>query len=141
MIPNQLEDMVKLGRLSDDVEVFGMKFRMRVLDAGDRLEMYQETANLEPIARGQAIMIDTLARAILAVNGQPIQYAPKTKEEPITREKLLEQNKTTLSECQQPVLELLYSEYENIRKWQEDIIGELKKKSPNPGPGPDGKSA
>ena len=140
MYENKLEELVSLGSTAETTEVFGMKITLKVLNAGQRERILEETGHLEPLSRGQALIISTLATSIIAIDNQKLQYVPEDDKEPVTREKLIEQNKKTLSKCQQPVVDYLFSKYEELRTRQEEAIEELKKKSARTGAGGSGRS-
>ena len=137
---NPLEKIVTFGHLVEEHDVMGQRIQMGVLNAGTRRDVLEETSHLEIQARVQAIKLRTLARAILSVNGKRLQYVPKEKDEPITREKLIEQNALTLEKAPQPALDAIYGVYNGMVEKQESIIDDVKKKSPKGGQGQSGKS-
>ena len=137
---NPLEKFVTLGRVNDEVDVFGDKIRMKVLNSGQRKEVLAESGHLDAVTRAYQIQLSTLARAIISINNRLIQYVPESKDEPITEEKRIEQSKRVLEKIPQPVIDYLYERYGELLKKQESIIDELKKKYKKAGPGQSGKS-
>jgi len=135
---NPLQEFVIMGRVAEELDVFGMKVKMRILNSGQRRDILEETGGLDGVTRAHQIQILTLSRAIVSVNGKRIQYTPKTKDEPITIEKTVNQNKECLEQVQQPVLDYLYEKYAELVEHQTQKIEELKKKSVKAGQEPSG---
>lgn len=138
---NLLEVFVTQGNLSETVDILGQKITLRVLDSGEQREVFEQTTNLEPIARLKAIQHETLARSIMAINGAPVTYVPKDKDEKVDKYKLIYQNLETLKKATQKVVDLIFDEYEKLVEKQNNQIEELKKKLQKNGQEPDGKSA
>ena len=130
---NPLQALIVMGKIIEDVDVFGVKVRMRVLNSGQRKDILEETGHLDPVTRMHQIKVGTLARAVMSINGNRLDYTPKSKDDPITLEKTVQQNKELMMQAQQPVLDHLYERYSELELKQSQQIEELKKKSLKPG--------
>lgn len=130
---NVLERLVVTGKLTETVNVLGQEITLQVLDAGDQREVFDSTANLDTLARIRGIQQETLARSIIALNGNPVTYVAKNKEEKVGRDKLIQQNIETLRKANQDVVELIFQEYEKLVEKQSNNIEDLKKKYANLG--------
>ena len=92
---NLLEKLLVMGRVREEVDIFGQKVVMQVLDSGEQQIVFEVTSNLDTLARMRAIKHQTLARAIMAINGQNIVYVAKNKDEKIDSDKIVQQNLET----------------------------------------------
>lgn len=137
---NALEKFLVIGRTIKEVNLFGQKITLQVLNSGEQEEVFNATSVLETIARMRAIQRETLARAIIALNGFPVTYVPKEKDELINENKLIHQNLETLKKSPQRIIELLYEEYDKLTGEQNKQIDELKKKFEKIGQNKDGQS-
>ena len=136
---NPLHEFIMMGRIAEEVDVFGKKVRMRVLNAGQRRDILQETGHMDGVTRVHQMQIATLARAIMSIDGIRLEYKPEKADEPITIEKTIEQTKKYLVQAQQPVIDHLYDKYNELMEKQSQQVEELKKKLVKPGPEPSGK--
>ena len=135
-----LQGLIVTGRMTETVNVFGMQVQFKMLNSGQRRDVLGETGGLDTLTRGHQIQICTLARAIISIDGAQLQYIAQGKDDPITPEKTVNQNKEYLEQVQQPVLDHLYEKYAKLSNRQEEHINELKKKSLKVGQEPSGPS-
>jgi hypothetical protein len=97
------------------------------------------TSTLDPVSRLRAIQHETLARAIIGFNGQPVNYKAQDKEEKVDKYKLIQQNLEILKKSNQQVIETIFIEYEKLLEKQTNQVDDLKKKLPKVGQDKDGK--
>jgi hypothetical protein len=137
---NVLEKLLVTGRLREEIDVLGQKMTLQVLDSGEQKDVYEVTSALDPVARLRAIQHETLARAIIAVNGSQVSYIPKEEGETVSPNKLVQQNLETLRRTPHPVVETIYAEYDKLVEKQNSQIDEIKKKLQKTGRETSGKS-
>jgi len=136
---NLLEKFLVMGGLEEEVEVLGQRIVLHVLTSGEQREVYERSTHVDVMARMRAIQHETLARAIIGINGNPITYVPKDKEEKIDEYKLIEQNLKTIQRANQAVIDEIFAKYEELVTKQNSQIDDLKKKLTSHGQETDGK--
>ncbi|MFW9878518.1 MAG: hypothetical protein ACFFG0_36010 [Candidatus Thorarchaeota archaeon] len=144
-IENSLERLLYMGRIQEEVNILGQKLTIKVLDSGEQQEVFEATSSYEPVTRLRAIQHETLARAIIAFNGVPINFKiNENDEKPFNsreiKQKLIEQNLELFKKASHPLIDELFQEYEKLRIKQENQFSELKKKLKKTGQESDGKS-
>ena len=137
---NLLERFVVMGKLTETVNVLGQEITIQILDSGEQREVFELTVNKDALARMRGIQHETLARAIVSINGSPISYVAKEKEEKVSKDMLITQNLETLKQANQGVVDLLFDKYEELNEKQNANIEDLKKKYKSHGQEPDGRS-
>ena len=137
---NELEQFVTMGRMEGERDVLGHKVLFRVLDGGQRVRVLDITGGMDNLTRSFALQIETLARAIISIDGSKIEYIPDDEEKTITQQKLFDNNKKIILRWPLPVMSAFYEMYSELMDEQEEMLKELKNASASSGRGRSGKS-
>ena len=128
-----LEQFLEIGRITEEVKVLGREIAMKVLSSGEQQETLEATLNLDDLARGNKLMLETLARAIVSINGVKVQYRD-ANENILDRRETIRRNGKLLEETPFPVISELWTAYQNLVEKQSAKIEQLKKVQTSSGP-------
>jgi hypothetical protein len=131
---DKLKELVALGSLEKDVEVFGHIWTLRALDQTDKTNAYEESDNIASQAgRIPALMMTTVAHAIEKLDGVSVySWFPDIKLEDYKSNRYayagaVRRAVTRYLEPQADfVIEMLYSEYLKIESERNKVLSELK---------------
>lgn len=110
-----LKNLINIGNTSKEVEIFGSKWHMHVLNAQDQLVATNSTSAFDDLSRVLAMKIAILARAIDSIDGEPLGNAGEARE--------------VLSKLQASIVHKLYDEYDKLVEHQNDKMKKFEDKS------------
>lgn len=104
-----LEDLIFLGRVEEEVTLYGKKWMLRVLDSNEQLIATNESSKYnDTLARVFALKIEILGRSLSSVDGENINDIVEGIE--------------LIKKLQPIVTNNLFNEYEKLQKKQEDLL-------------------
>lgn len=110
-----LKNLINLGTTSKEVEVFGSKWKMHVLNTQDQLVATNSTSQFDDLSRVLAMKVAILSRAIDTIDGEPIGNAGEARE--------------MLAKLQAGMVHKLYDEYDKLVEQQNDKMRKLEEKA------------
>lgn len=124
-----LEDFILLGSVKGEVQIFDNVVIMKTLPSGFIEKLSIQSSGLDMLAKDKMFKIETLARALKKINGQPlIVESVEDEETDIPRAETLEKIKKVLRGWEQPLIDIFYEEYEKLVVEQKKFFEEVKKK-------------
>ena len=106
-----LQDLIAIGKTSNEVTLYGKKWKMHTLNSQDQLAATNSTGAFDDLSRVLAMKVAILARAIDTVDGEPIGNPSEARE--------------LLSKLQAGLIHKLYDEYDKLIEQQNDKLKKL----------------
>lgn len=106
-----LEDLIFIGKVEKDYTVFGKQWTLSTLTSDEQLEATSATASYDTLARVNALKIEILARSLKKIEGVELNDIAETSE--------------FVGKLQGPVINALFSKYEELQKEQDDALKDL----------------
>jgi len=114
------------GEVNEEVVVGGFKFRLRTLTARENNEVLREVAQVQDdLEKIGCLRIAVLARAVVTVNGVPLERVPGTDQE---IKNVVERKNVFLGNLQLAMLVRLFNTYTDLLEHSEGIFDDLLKK-------------
>jgi|TARA_R110001583_G_scaffold16234_16_gene66327 hypothetical protein len=107
---SDLQDLVYLGRISEDVEFSGFTFRVRTLSTGQQRQLVERIMLLTEAERFARVRDYTMAQAVETVNNVPLEKL--CTDDTIDNE--YEKRLSVISGWQSVLVDTLYKEYEKL---------------------------
>ena len=112
-VDNEIEGLLYLGALSTVADVWGHKFEIHTLRAGEELARDQIISEYDGmLGQAKALGLATAAASVKAIDGSPLQRPLSPNKSEIIS--AIRANFNTFSSYYFPVIERLYEEYEKL---------------------------
>jgi len=112
-IERDVEGLLYLGALSTEVNIWGHRFEIHTLRAGEELARDQIVNEYDGVfGQARALGLATAAAAVKSVDGTPLQRPLAPGKSDIIS--AIRANFTTFSDYYFPVIERIYDEYEKL---------------------------
>ena len=99
-----LEDLIFMGKIEEEVKVFGKKWTLSTLSSGEQLQATSSTDGYDTLSRVNALKIQILARSLKKVEGIELDDVEETLE--------------FINKMQMPMINELFTKYEKIQQKQ-----------------------
>lgn len=106
-----LEDLIFIGSVEETYKLFGKEWTLKTLTSDEILTAASSTSEYDALARINAIKIAQLSRSVVKVDGLELKDVNEKIE--------------FLGKMQQPLVDLLYSKYEELQKKQDESLKEM----------------
>jgi hypothetical protein len=106
-----LKDLVFLGYVEEEVELYGKEWKLKTLNSEEQLEASNATGNYDTVSRLLALKMEILGRSLQEVDRIKIDD--------------VEEGLEFVKSLQQPLIQDLYEEYENIQEKQDDSLNDV----------------
>jgi hypothetical protein len=119
---NELENVIRIGCITEKFDILNFNVEMRTLGSEEVWDIMRETSGFDELAKFHGIKIKTLARSIVGLNGKPIEYSAKDKDESKTDQKKIHQNEEIIGKWQSAVVDIFYEKYVELKGDQDDFL-------------------
>jgi len=126
-----MEELILVGKLREDVTVVGRKFSWHTLDSDEMIGVSAAGSMFDSRTREKAEKIETLARAIEAIDGVPFSSLLKQDEKDRGVTALMKAREV-VSRWQPALLEHVHARYRSLVDRQEQAVQEAEKNGQSP---------
>jgi hypothetical protein len=126
---NALEELIFLGKTTEEKTVMGKKVVFEPLNGKQNLDILRETIGEDSVTRIQSFKIKTLARAIKSINGKPITYDPHGPDDQPSEEKLIKQNEEIIGKWLLTTIDIFFGSYAEVELKVGEVVRELEKEN------------